>query len=360
MPHTGHSGPTSLAVLSSANRPTLQDILSNSAPPPWTLSAFMAYLSQNHCLETLEFTMEAERYKSAFADVQMYEGSAHVAQWSQDARDHVASLWQRLIETYILPYGVREVNLPGPVRDRLLDHQPSASPPHPTELDEAVQIVFELMNDSVLLPFLDSAQQEYQQHQQHQQLVIDTDTDPQDSRQGRSRLRSSKDARECAASSSSTGDDASRSPRPSFLQLGRGRKNDTRGRSPSTSTDATDPADRAGLVDDSGSATPPPGEPLTPPTTPPTSDWGFSTSPSSLQRAISVQSAGWKRMSAKLGLSRKNRPSRRNNTSNGNSSGFVGEPSSSSSSPPTNVDLPDLPNLPMPDTDLEAHNHHDL
>src|SRR6202161_3516522 len=39
-------------------RPTLQEVLSNTAPPPWTISAFTAYLSQNHCLETLELTIE--------------------------------------------------------------------------------------------------------------------------------------------------------------------------------------------------------------------------------------------------------------------------------------------------------------
>ena len=44
-------------------RPTLQEVLDNTAPPPWTLSAFTAYLSQNHCLETLEFTMDSQRYK---------------------------------------------------------------------------------------------------------------------------------------------------------------------------------------------------------------------------------------------------------------------------------------------------------
>src|SRR4051794_20383280 len=45
-------------------RPTLAEVLANAAPPPWTLSAFTGYLSQNHCLETLEFTLDANRYRS--------------------------------------------------------------------------------------------------------------------------------------------------------------------------------------------------------------------------------------------------------------------------------------------------------
>lgn len=43
-------------------RPNLREILANTSPPPWTLAAFMAYLSNNHCLETLEFTMDSGRF----------------------------------------------------------------------------------------------------------------------------------------------------------------------------------------------------------------------------------------------------------------------------------------------------------
>ncbi|KAK8087201.1 Regulator of g-protein signaling [Apiospora phragmitis] len=116
------SRPTSLAIprtgSPAAKLPSLSEILSNTASPPWTLSAFTAYLSQNHCLETLEIMMQ----------------------------------------TYITPYGSREVNLPAPVRDRLLAlSQSLPKPPTPSELNEAVTIVQELMSDSVLVPFCQSA-----------------------------------------------------------------------------------------------------------------------------------------------------------------------------------------------------------
>lgn len=340
----------SVAVGAASHRPTLHDILANSAPPPWTLAAFMAYLSQNHCLETLEFTMEADRYKAAYADVQQAEGGLPADQWPLDAREYVTALWHRLIETYIMPYGPREVNLPGPVRDRLLACDPLAAVPPPAELDEAATIVFELMNDSVLLPFLDAAQVH---------AGDDDDLSPAEihSRQGRSRARIHKDHkdRDATAASpsaaSSTGDDSGGwSPKPSFLQLNhhRGRKAEGRGQSPSASSvdgsGAATSTDRsvAGLADDSGSATPPSaGEPLTPPTTPPTSDWSFSTSPTSasgsgsnsnsnsLQRAITVHNAGWKRVGAKLGIGRKNRRAALPVTS-----------ATSSTSSPTDADVP--------------------
>lgn len=309
------SRPTSVAVLAASNRPTLKDILANSAPPPWTLGAFMAYLSQNHCLETLEFTMEAERYQTTFAQVQLDEGQDDAAQWSQDAQDYTFAIWRRLIGTYITPLGPREVNLPGPVRDRLLAREQSPSPPNPSELHEAVTIVYELMNDSVLLSFVDSVNTAAHQQDQHPASDAD-DQQHHDARQGRPRMRMPKE------SSHSGGDESSRSPKPSFLpQLNLTRRSEGRGRSPSASSVDASSVERVGLVDDNGSSTPSAGEPLTPPTTPPTSDWNFSTSPTGLQRAITVHNAGWKRMSAKLGLGGLNRMTRSSRRPNNTSSG---------------------------------------
>jgi hypothetical protein len=295
------SRPTSLAILAAANRPSLQDILANRASPPWTLGAFMAYLSQNHCLETLEFTMEAERYQAAHVQAEEQGGG-----W-----EHVIALWQKLMNAYITPCGPREVNLPAPVRDRLLALACSLSPPRPSELDEAVKIVYELMNDSVLLPFLDSTSPIHPEP-----MVVEEDEDDSqrnqeraDSRQGRTRQRPPKD------SAHPGHDEGSRSPRTSFLpQLNMGRRSDGQSRSASASVE---PVDREAMTDDSGGSTTPGGEPLTPPTTPPTSDWAFSTSPGGgLHRAISAHNNGWKRMSARLGLSRKSRSGRKSNSSN--------------------------------------------
>ncbi|KAI6350075.1 hypothetical protein MCOR25_010599 [Pyricularia grisea] len=279
------SRPCSMAALA----PTLQEILANKAPPPCTLSAFMAYLSQNHCLETLEFTMEAERYRTAY-----HQLAGDETNWSRDASDHLCGHWQKLINAYITPCGPREVNLPGPVRDRLLRLPCSSTPPSPSELDEAVRIVYELMNDSVLLPFIESMHlSEYDQ----------------DMRQGRAKLRISRDP------SKSSLEESSRPPKVSLLpQLHIGRKAEHGVRSSSSSS--TDAVERDGVSDDNVNS-PTAGDPLTPPTTPPTSDWGFSaSSPGGLQRAISIHNNGWKRMSARLGLGKKsNGRKQRGNTS---------------------------------------------
>ncbi|KAI1388421.1 regulator of G protein signaling superfamily [Hypoxylon trugodes] len=286
------SRPTSLAIPRTgspfANPPSLDEILADTAPPPWTRSSFMAYLSQNHCSETLEFITEADRYREAYYQIARGQAPNGPAQ--------ICSLWRKVIDAYIMPCAPREVNLPAHVRDRLL-RLPccKASPPDPSELDEAALIVRELINDSVLVPFLES--------------VVPTPTElhaeeePQDYRQGRSRLRIPRDMTPV--------DEASQSPRTSYLPLFIMGRSGPGNRSGSVSVDTTD-VDL--MTDDSFSPNSTSGlEPMTPPTTPPTSDFTGGTSPSTLQRAISGNS--WKKMGAKLGLSRKSKSTRRTSSS---------------------------------------------
>ncbi|KAJ0298987.1 hypothetical protein COL516b_009542 [Colletotrichum fioriniae] len=281
------SRPTSGALMPGAvilTPPTLSEILSNISTPPWTLAAFMAYLSQNHCLETLEFTMDADRYRKA------YEQIITNQEWIGDGKEHVCSLWEKLMQAYIIPYAPREVNLPSPVRNHLTNLDCSSTPPPPSELDDAVRIVYELMNDSVLVPFIESVQPGHG----------DCRTAEDEGRPGRLRLR--------AEGAGARSEEPVKSPK--FLpQL-------TLGRSGATSRSASasgEHAEREGLTDDSGSAVSPGTEPMTPPTTPPTSDWTFSTSPGGLQRALTAHNNGWKKVGAKLGLHRKSRSNRRNN-----------------------------------------------
>ncbi|KAK1985083.1 RGS domain-containing protein [Colletotrichum cereale] len=246
--------------------PSLSEILSNTSSPPWTLAAFMAYLSQNHCLETLEFTMDAERYRKAYKQIITNQ------EWIGDGTEHVCSLWEKLMQAYIIPYAPREVNLPSRVRDRLMAQQCPPTPPPPSELDEAVRIVYELMNDSVLVPFIESVMPGHGD--------VRMEDDGYDVRQGRSRLQVA----------SARLDEPKRSPNRSASASG---------------------MEREGLTDDSASAASPGTEPMTPPTTPPTSDWTFSTSPGGLQRALTAHNNGWKKVGAKLGLHRKSRANRR-------------------------------------------------
>lgn len=136
-------------------RPTLSEILANTAPPPWALTSFMAFLSQNHCLENLEFTMDASRYRKHYTKMVNRHPGTPISPLSDECA-YVLMLWRRLIDAYIRESGPREVNLPADVRDILLNSSDSYVPPHPSSLDEAVAKIYELMEESVLVSFLNS------------------------------------------------------------------------------------------------------------------------------------------------------------------------------------------------------------
>lgn len=280
----------------------------------------MAFLSQNHCLETLEFTMDAERYRTAHAEIFAADNGR-----TRDEKEHVCALWIKLINAYILPCGPRELNIPSRVRDRLLSLPATTTPPDPSELEDAVRIVYELMNDSVLGPFLQSVApcHDQQIHEEHE---------PHESRHRRSHIRGQKD------SVSSSSDGSNRSPKAHFLPLfGLSRTNEQGPSQPGASGEATDGGvgvGQGGLSDDSGSVGSPHEEPVTPPTTPPTPDWG---TPTTLQRAISAHNSGWKKVGQKLGINRKDRSSKRqssNVTSGVPDTEAASSGASSSSNPP--------------------------
>lgn len=256
----------------------------------------MAYLSQNHCLETLEFTMEADRYRGEYEHIYQRREER-----TPEEDEYMCSLWIRLMDAYIVPCAPREVNLPCPVRDRLLDQPCSSTPPHPSRLDEAAQIIYELMNDSVLVPFLESVGAAY--GDQHH-----LEADGADRRHSRARARPAKET-------SPTRREAS--PPLHFLPAVLGHRSS---RSASNSTEAVD---RAGLTDDTASAnSPPAAEPMTPPMTPPAPEWNLTNSPpGGLQRALNAHNNGWKKVGVKLGLGKMIKPGHSKNPTSTSSAG---------------------------------------
>ncbi|KAJ1325093.1 Regulator of G protein signaling domain-containing protein [Microdochium nivale] len=230
-------------------RPVLtHEILSNKAQAPWTLSAFMAYLSQNHCMETLEFILDAGRYRTTY-EVANSEPADAVTSLA-----YICSLWDKLIGAYILPSSPREVNLPAYIRDSLLRQKcRSTDAPHPSKLDDAVNIVRELMQDSVLVPFVESMVPAL--------LRSPSEDNVHELRQGRSLLRHS----EVKVSSGSP----NHSPKSTFLPMFSMRRGSLR-RSSTTSVDMDS-------IYSEDTATPKScADIMTPPTTPPTTQQAFS------------------------------------------------------------------------------------
>ena len=313
------SRPLSVAVPSGPycpRRPTLQEVLSNTAPPPWTLGAFMQYLSQNHCLETLEFTMDAKRYTKHFQEMIAKNSSTILAPESQEC-EYVRMLWQKLLDAYIAPNGPREVNLPSHVRDRLVNLPCTGMPPDPSALDEAVHIIYELMAESVLVPFLNSVApqrgpESYSSPWTSDESVMDIYMAGSLDQRTLSPARK-RNHREGSPpthgpgmdiTSQSYGGPPPRLSRTSHLSAALGR-NSSRlsAHLPGFSGTSGDAADS--LTDDSTDSPSPSGsalEPMTPPHTPPTSDTGFPhASPGTSPQNSRGEGSGWKKMGAKLG-----------------------------------------------------------
>jgi hypothetical protein len=282
-------------------QPTLADVLSNVAPPPYTLSAFMAYLSQNHCLETLEFTMDANRYRKHYTNV---ENKTPV---DPKERAFVRQLWQKLLNAYIVPNGPREVNLPCTIRDQILSIPNHLQPPPPEALDPAVNIIHDLMQESVLVPFLSECQHttgfgpnssimSWQGNVSDESVHMGGSLDERVQRGARA---SSPPSPLEFMLNSYTSDSSSRgSTSPFSAHLGwHSRQNSQTPHSWASNCSG----ESVMLVNDSGSSTPNWGSPMTPPATPPTSEAILFGSSSSPKRVSEKAEKGWKRMTGGLG-----------------------------------------------------------
>ncbi|MCJ1364771.1 hypothetical protein MMC16_003888 [Acarospora aff. strigata] len=282
-------------------RPTLTEVLSNTAPPPWTLSAFMAYLSQNHCLETLEFTMDATRYRKHHEKMAAQMAGMPMSADYEDC-EYVRMLWQRLLDAYIVPNGPREVNLPSNVRDELLSLPNSVAPPPPESLDYAVKIIYELMDESVLVPFLNemssikepqscaSSWNESDDNAQTRGSLDERSSHRSRARRRPSPISSNMDHTSLPYIPSSRGHARASTTSNHSPALGRGARQTNVNHSSSGSGDAS-------LTDDSASGSSPGREPMTPPTTPPSSDMAGS--------PRFRQDNTWKKMTGRLGWKKK-------------------------------------------------------
>ncbi|KAF9693764.1 hypothetical protein EKO04_008309 [Ascochyta lentis] len=254
-----------------SRKPNLAEILANNAPPPYTLSSFMAFLSQNHCLENLEFTMDASRYRKHYSKMVNRHPGTPISPLSDECA-YVLMLWRRLIDAYIRESGPREVNLPAEVRDNLLALSDSYVPPHPSTLDEAVAKIYELMEEGVLLSFLNSvspssAHHSIMSHESYTASVTRSATRSYDERSV-SHKHVPAHQRASAPSSLTAGFMHSRP-----FSHSRFHSQPTSSGSPATRVTSGYTSGSDAMTDDTGSASPSMSDPLTPPGTPPMSDY---------------------------------------------------------------------------------------
>ena len=156
--NTQHAPPSSLHQTDEESKkvhPTLSQVLHNESLPPYTLSSFMAYLSMMHSLETLEFLLDASRYRCIYEQTFLVPNPIQI-QPSHPEHERIKIMWSRLIDAYVRPGGSREVNLPGDLRDFLLQAPTEFTPPPPKLLDASVSHIYNLMRDGILSSFIAS------------------------------------------------------------------------------------------------------------------------------------------------------------------------------------------------------------
>ncbi|EXJ81991.1 hypothetical protein A1O1_08059 [Capronia coronata CBS 617.96] len=311
--------------LMSPARPTLDDVLANKAPSPYTLAAFTAFLSQQHCLETLEFTTEAKKYADKFDEASASLAGMPITVDAQEGWELIQD-WTRILDIYVKPGAPREINLPAEERDDLLEQAYELRPPPPEALDAAVKRMYDLMSESIFIPFCNSLQQlpyaqtydalsdyghlsgldpprlTYDDRGMHRQMI------------SARRRRSPPNTSAASFETSRTLASPHRSAPSSSLSSALGRQSGTRLThhiSPSSVVSESALTDSSG-----GPDSPPAGEPdtvvMTPPTTPPTSDVGMS-GMGQVSGAASVhaakihrsESGGWKKAMKLFGGSKK-------------------------------------------------------
>ncbi|OQE20563.1 hypothetical protein PENSTE_c013G02765 [Penicillium steckii] len=133
--------------------PDFDQIIAGNTETPFALESFVEYLSENHCIELLDFLSDTKNYIDA------YRASAPdlcLTRMTSDSR-RLGKQWKILMSTYIMPGSPDELNVPEFIRVRLLDHvNVMISPPNPTALDPAISYAHHLLTDSALLPFIQS------------------------------------------------------------------------------------------------------------------------------------------------------------------------------------------------------------
>lgn len=136
-----------------SSRTTLEAILSNQSPEPYTLKAFLDFLTLHHCLETLNFISEAKIYRDAYIVYSTLADNENTVPNST----RIKQQWECIIATYILPGASSEINLPSYIRDPLLSHTDEiVFPPSPKRLDPAVDHIYEVLKEDALMPFIRS------------------------------------------------------------------------------------------------------------------------------------------------------------------------------------------------------------
>ena len=293
--------------------PMLSEVLSNTAPPPYTLSAFTAFLSQNHCLETLEYTLAARKYREKYDQAAASHAGYPMNFDSGEIQDLLVD-WRRMLDNYLAPGSLREINLPSEERYELLHVPYAVRPPSPSVLDPSVKRMHDLMQESIWVPFLSHVSMSNTPAMPTGPSLSQSYSPTLDEQMWEEKHFSARSGKQSPASSgdfhlSTHSPDLSHQPRArplstmstlsSALHLSHPGSNKPNQHTSHTSVGSS--SRDCALTDDSGSFSSPGTSdlcPMTPPTTPPSSEVGLGISHQSPKSRHGSDT--WKRVGAKF------------------------------------------------------------
>lgn len=134
--------------------PALAEVLNGSAPPPYSLDNFRAFLCHNHCIGILNFLQCAKGYCEIFASVEVQIGHLSHGSSGRPEVELLWRLWRSLLSTFLLPGSSQEIDLSTNERTSLLAYRNAAIPPPPYVLEPLARRLYEHVEERMLPAFL--------------------------------------------------------------------------------------------------------------------------------------------------------------------------------------------------------------
>ena len=134
------------------DQPSLEEVLRNEAPYPYTLDSFTTHMSQANCVEILNFILEVRRYREGYSAI--FPDGESPASPDQLETWGLYEIWKCLLSMYIIPGSPQEINSISDKRNDLLAHCSPQKLPVPKMLDVVEQEMLDLISESIFPSFV--------------------------------------------------------------------------------------------------------------------------------------------------------------------------------------------------------------
>lgn len=133
--------------------PALGEVLSGTAPPPYTLESFRLFSSYNNCIEILNFLECAKSYCEIYTSANTQLDNFSYDSSEQPEVDILHCLWETLISTFVLPGSPQEINISCAERMSLFAYNHWVAPP-PFILEPVVKRLYDQVEETIFTSFV--------------------------------------------------------------------------------------------------------------------------------------------------------------------------------------------------------------